>query len=76
MKDYETMMAQLEQILGRLENGKLPLDESVTTFEEGMKLVKECQALLEQARGKVEKIIHDDGQREILVAQEDDDDQP
>ena len=71
------MMARLEQILGRLENGKLPLDESVTTFEEGMRLVKECQALLEQARGKVEKIVSDDGGREAFMAQEDgEDEQP
>ena len=45
-KDFETSLKKLEQIVSDLENGDLPLEESIKTFEEGVKLTKHCQNLL------------------------------
>ena len=45
-KDFETSLKKLEKIVSDLENGDLPLEESIKTFEEGVKLTKHCQNLL------------------------------
>ena len=47
--NFEEAMKQLEEIANVLENGNLSLDESVNKFEEGMKLSKKCNEILEEA---------------------------
>ena len=54
---FEDAMKQLEQIAGELEKGDLNLDESVTKFEEGMKLSKTCSKILEEAEKKITILI-------------------
>ena len=54
-KDFETSLKKLEQIVSDLENGDLPLEESIKTFEEGVKLTKHCQNLLSKAELKIQK---------------------
>ena len=49
-------MAELEQIVGRLERGDVPLAESITIYERGEALKKHCDALLKEAEARVEKI--------------------
>ena len=56
-KDFETSLKKLEQILSDLENGDLPLEESIKTFEEGVKLTKHCQNLLSKAELKIQKLV-------------------
>ncbi len=51
--NFETSMKKLEEIVTELENGNLNLDESVKKFEEGMKIAKECNNILEQAEKKI-----------------------
>ena len=41
--DFEKSLAKLEKIIDTLEDGDLPLNESIKTFEEGVKLTKHCQ---------------------------------
>ena len=48
-KSFEEQMEELEKIVNELENGKLNLDESVSKFEEGIKLSKDCSKILEEA---------------------------
>jgi len=55
-KDFETSLKKLEQIVSDLENGDLPLEESIKTFEEGVKLTKHCQNLLSKAELKIQKL--------------------
>ena len=50
-------MKKLEQIVSDLENGDLPLEESIKTFEEGVKLTKHCQNLLSKAELKIQKLV-------------------
>ncbi len=56
-KDFETSLKQLEQIVSDLENGDLPLEQSIKTFEEGVKLTKHCQNLLSKAELKIQKLV-------------------
>ncbi len=60
--DFEKSLAKLESIIEELENGELPLNESIKIFEEGVKLTKHCQELLTKAELKVQKLLEkDDG---------------
>ena len=56
-KDFETSLKKLEKIVSDLENGGLPLEESIKTFEEGVKLTKHCQNLLSKAELKIQKLV-------------------
>ena len=51
--DFEASMAELEQIVERLEQGDLPLEESLRQFERGVALTRSCEAALKQAEQKV-----------------------
>ncbi|HEX3101224.1 MAG TPA: exodeoxyribonuclease VII small subunit, partial [Pyrinomonadaceae bacterium] len=42
-KSFETSLAELEQIVTKLEDGDLPLEESLELFEKGIKLSRECR---------------------------------
>ena len=54
---FEDKMKKLEEIAVELEKGELDLDSSVTKFEEGMKLSKECSEILEKAEKKITMLI-------------------
>lgn len=62
--NFEDSMKNLEQIATELENGNLSLDESVKKFEEGMKLAKQCNDILEQAEKKITILIEKNGELE------------
>ena len=60
---FEQAMARLEEIVTGLEKGDLPLDESLSLYEEGAKLMKQCNALLDKAEQKVMKLrVSDTGE--------------
>lgn len=56
---FETSLEKLEVVVRRLEEGDLSLDDSLKSFEEGMKLVRLCEERLNEARKKVEVLIKD-----------------
>lgn len=55
--NFETSLKKLEQIVSKLEDGDISLEESVKSFEEGISLVKECQKQLSTAELKVKKLL-------------------
>jgi len=55
-EDFETLYQRLEETLARLEGGGLTLDRSLALYEEGMKLARRCQELLQQAEVKITKL--------------------
>ena len=61
-KSFEEQMENLEKIVAELENGELSLDESVSKFEEGIKISKECNKTLEEAEKKITILINNDGE--------------
>lgn len=56
---FEKALAELEQIVQRLERGDVALEESVTIYERGETLKRRCEELLKQAEARVEKITLD-----------------
>ena len=54
---FEQALAELEKIVGQLESGQAPLEESIALYERGALLKAHCEARLEAARLKVEKIV-------------------
>ncbi len=56
---FERAIEELELIVKRLEEGKVPLEESVTIYERGETLKKRCEDLLRQAEARVQKITLD-----------------
>ncbi len=53
---FEAALAELEQIVARLEGGKVELEESIKIYERGEALRKHCDAKLAEAEARIEKI--------------------
>lgn len=59
---FEDALAELETIVGALESGKAPLEDSIQAYERGIALKKHCEKKLSDAQEKIEKIsIDSDG---------------
>lgn len=56
---YEDAIARLEYIASQLEKGDLTLEEALSFFEEGIKLIKICSKILDEAEGKVQVLTKD-----------------
>jgi len=54
---FEQALAELEQIVARLESGQAPLEDSIRLYERGAALKSHCEQRLEAARLRVEKIV-------------------
>ena len=61
-KSFEENIEDLEKIVSELENGDLNLDDSVSKFEEGIKISKECNKILEDAEKKITVLLNKDGE--------------
>lgn len=55
--DFASAMRDLEEIVERLEQGDLPLEESLAAFERGVLLTRSCQSALKEAEQKVEILL-------------------
>ena len=56
---FEQAMAELERVVGALERGEVPLEESITLYERGNKLRARCETKLKEAEEKVHAITLD-----------------
>ncbi len=54
---FEQALAELESIVAELESGQAPLEQSIERYERGARLKAHCEARLEAARLKVERIV-------------------
>lgn len=54
---FEEALRALEDVVRRLEGGDVPLDESIDLYERGEDLRKHCQARLDAAQARIEKIV-------------------
>jgi exodeoxyribonuclease VII small subunit len=57
--DFEQQLAALEGLVNSLESGELSLEESLKSFEEGIKVARDCQAALKSAEQKVEVLMRE-----------------
>lgn len=65
MPKFEECLQRLEKIVQELEKGEVPLEQSLTLFEEGMQLSGACRKELEQAEGKVEILLKQNGRLQV-----------
>ncbi|MBP6005224.1 MAG: exodeoxyribonuclease VII small subunit [Pyrinomonadaceae bacterium] len=56
---FETSLTELEAIVAKLEDGDLPLEESLELFEKGIKLSRECRERLSNAERRIEVLKKD-----------------
>jgi exodeoxyribonuclease VII small subunit len=62
--DFEQSLTDLQNLVERLENGELSLEDSLSAFEQGVRLTRDCQAALAQAEQKVQILMERDGELE------------
>jgi exodeoxyribonuclease VII small subunit len=63
---FEEGLERLEKIVQELEKGEVPLEKSLTLFEEGMQLSASCRKQLEDAEGKVEILLKQNGKLQTV----------
>jgi len=59
-KSFEEGLQKLEEIVSRLENGDIPLEESINIFKEGVELTKFCKEKLNEAETQLKKLVKDE----------------
>src|SRR5438309_11954564 len=64
--NFESAMDRLETIVEQMESGKMPLEELIVRYEEGMKLVKVCQERLASAEQRIEIITRNNAGKPVV----------
>lgn len=59
--DFEQSLSELQTLVERLESGELSLEDSLSAFEQGIRLTRDCQGALSQAEQKVQILLRDSG---------------
>ena len=67
MPRFEDHLQRLEKIVDELEKGNVPLEQALKLFEEGMQLSTSCRKELEEAEGKVEVLLKQNGKLEAAA---------
>ena len=61
MPKFEDCLQRLEEVVNQLERGEVPLEQALKLFEEGVQLSNSCRKELEEAEGKVEILLKQNG---------------
>ena len=61
---FKEALDGLEKIVAQIESGQVELEESVKRYEEGMALIKQCRAILNQAEQKIQQLHAEEEQQE------------
>lgn len=69
---FEQDMKNLEEIVKRLEQGDIPLEEAIEKFKQGMNLSKKLQNTLLQAEETLTKVIDDNGDEQLFEKENED----
>jgi exodeoxyribonuclease VII small subunit len=57
---FEEAIKELTNIVGKIEQGQIPLQDSLEQYEKGMALIKQCRSILQKAEERIEKISKED----------------
>ncbi|WP_377888571.1 exodeoxyribonuclease VII small subunit [Alkalihalobacillus sp. R86527] len=68
---FEEAMEKLENIVGSLEEGNVPLEKAISLFQEGMNLSNLCHDKLQSIEGKMDQIVGENGEIKRFSVQED-----
>ncbi len=69
---FEQAIGQLKEIVGKIEQGEIPLQDSLEQYEKGMALIKHCRGILQKAEKRIEKI----SKEELSEPEQEDDAEP
>jgi exodeoxyribonuclease VII small subunit len=67
---FEEAMGKLEEVVEKLEQGDVPLEEAISMFQEGMSLSKLCHDKLKTVETSMDRILHENGEFELTTFQE------
>jgi exodeoxyribonuclease VII small subunit len=63
--DFESALKELENIVERMEQGDMSLEQSLKEFEQGINLTRACQTALKEAEQKVQVLVEKNGQTDV-----------
>lgn len=75
LPDFEQSLLELEALVAKLEQGDVPLEDALKTFERGVALTRQCQTALRTAQQKVEVLLARNGDESIEPLANDDEDE-
>ena len=75
LPDFERSLTELEALVAKLEQGDVPLEEALKTFERGVALTRQCQAALRTAQQNVEVLLARNGEETIEALSDEADDE-
>lgn len=64
--DFEAAMLELEALVERMEQGEQSLEDSLSDFERGIALTRNCQKSLQETEQKIQQLIEKNGQEELV----------
>lgn len=65
VNQFEEALKELEQLVEQMEQGELTLEESLKSFERGIKLTRTCQTALQEAEQKVQILLEKNGEQRL-----------
>ena len=65
--DFEAALEELEALVGKMETGKLSLEDSLAAFERGVNLTRQCQVALDNAKLRVNALMPDGASEEFEI---------
>ena len=74
LPDFEQSLTELEALVEKLEQGDVPLEDALKTFERGVALTRQCQTALRTAQQKVEVLLNKNGQETVAPFDDEDED--
>lgn len=70
--DFERSLHELEQLVERMEDGELSLEDSLASYERGIRLGRLCQQALDEAEQRIQMLVEKDGGSELEPFEPDD----
>jgi len=75
LPDFEQSLSELEALVQKLEQGDVPLEDALKTFERGVALTRQCQTALRTAQQKVEVLLSKNGEETVEPFDDEDEDE-
>ena len=70
--DFEAALAELEELVGKMEAGSLSLEDSLAAFERGVRLTRDCQSALRSAELRIKALTQDGDELDLAASGEED----
>ena len=68
--DFEAALAELEELVGKMEAGSLSLEDSLAAFERGVRLTRDCQSALRSAEMRIKALTQDGDELDLAASGE------